>query len=496
MVTLFKDLYNSSDTPHYMPIAKALDRIKSGASKGIIERIRTSKSEEEKSKLKKKLPSILFAGKFSARNKDSCDIHSGYMITDFDDIPNEEEYERVINEVKANPHVYAIFKSPSGTGFKPVVKIPKCDKFDHERYFKAFYKKYKYDYFDKSNCDISRVCFESYDPELYIRKKALVFSPELIDDGFEVKEYFTYTPLKDEDKIIERIMEWDWKKDFVKGERNNFIFDIAGALCEFGVSENTAIGYILNNIVIGDFSEDEAKTTIKNVYRKRQFGSKIFEDYEKKTQLNKDVISKNKEDVKKKYNLTNQDYDVVKDKAQQDIFWYYELNAKGEEKVKIDALKYKFFLERNGFKKFFPNNSQIPSWVKIESNRVSETSVQKIKDFILNYLLDRKEMRAWNYCANYHNLFSDNFLLMLESIELMMLKDTKYKSYIAYRNGILEVTKKSAKLIDYIDVDGYIWERQIIQRDFKRSLEVGNDYKKFVYNISNNKPKAMESVIG
>ena len=48
----------------------------------------------------------------------------------------------------------------------------------------------------------------------------------------------------------------------------------------------------------------------------------------------------------------------------------------------------------------------------------------------------------------------------------MLLKDTKDISFIAYRNGVIEVMKHEVKLIDYIDVDGYIWENQIIQRDF------------------------------
>ena len=56
---------------------------------------------------------------------------------------------------------------------------------------------------------------------------------------------------------------------------------------------------------------------------------------------------------------------------------------------------------------------------------------------------------------------------MLESVELLLLKDTKTKSFIAFKNGILEVTKNEANLIDYIDIDGYIFESQIIQRDYK-----------------------------
>src|SRR5699024_1379425 len=100
---------------------------------------------------------------------------------------------------------------------------------------------------------------------------------------------------------------------------------------------------------------------------------------------------------------------------------------------------YKMFLEQNGYKKSYLNDSQKPTFVKIKSNIVEETSIEKIKDFVLNYLLSKKLINVWSYFAGYSTLFSEHFLLMLDSIDLMMLDDTKEKSFIAFRNGILEV---------------------------------------------------------
>lgn len=495
-VTVFRDLFKATDVPYIVPIEKIIKRIKRGSSRETIEAIRSSVSDEERDRLKKKLPAILFSGKFSQRNKEGCTEHSGFMITDFDKFPSNDEYVKMWNLLKENKHVYFMFCSPSGNGIKAVIKIPKTDKFNHERYFKKFKNEFDYDYFDKANCDISRVCFESYDPDAYVNKKAIVYNPEITDDGYEVKEYVSYTPLNDEDKIIERIMKWGWKKDFIEGERNNFIFDIAGAFCEFGISQNTAIGYIQNNVVIGDFSEREVETTIKNVYKKRSFSSRFFEDYEKKKRLEKDIKKKNKKDIQKDYELDEDQYDEVKTNVEQEDFWYFEEDKKGKKKTKIDPLKYKFFLEINGFKKFFPSDSQKPTWVKIESNKVSETSIERIKDFVLSFLLENNHLKVWGYCVNYQVLFSENFLLFLETIDLMMLKDTRKKSYIAYQNGILEVTKDGSKLVDYIDVDGYIWKSQIIKREFKSLDKFDNEYKNFIKNISNNKPNSIESVLG
>src|SRR5699024_9675314 len=109
--------------------------------------------------------------------------------------------------------------------------------------------------------------------------------------------------------------------------------------------------------------------------------------------------------------------------------------------------------------------------------------------------LSKKLINVWSYFAGYSTLFSEHFLLMLDSIDLMMLDDTKEKSFIAFRNGILEVSKDNIELIDYIDVEGYIWRSHIVNRDFAKT-GIENDYKKFIKNISHTTPLPMESTLG
>lgn len=233
------------------------------------------------------------------------------------------------------------------------------------------------------------------------------------------------------------------------------------------------------------------KTTIKSAYRKRQFGSKFFEDYQKIEKVKAD-LQKGKKEVLQKHSISEDVYDEIKEAEDHDDFW----TITDKEKVVINPMRYKIFLERNGFKKYFPSDTQKPTWLYIQSNKVVETSIEKIKDFVLDYLVKRNKVDVWNYCASYQMLFSENYLLMLESIELMMLKDNKYTSYIAFENGILEVTKNSIKLIDYIDVDGYVWQSQIIPREWKPLEDFENEYKVFINNISNNEPTSLECVIG
>ena len=490
-ISVFKDLLKSKEVPFNMTLDQVLERIRNGKSKQLIERIRNGEQ------IKNKLPCIMFSGEFSERSGNGLIQHSGLMVVDFDKYPSNEVMISHLDLLKQNKFFLSLFISPSGNGIKGVIKIPQCDKITHPKYFKEFNKEFQYEYFDEVTSNVDRVCFESYDPNIYINYDSELFNPIIVDEGFSVKEKVPLLPINDEAKIIDKIMDFNWKKGFNEGERNSFIFDLAGAFCEYGISQSTAEGYILNNITIGDFSDSEAKTTIKSAYKKRQFDCKFFEDYTKIDIIKRD-LKKGKNEVMRLHSISEDTFEDISQDTKDADFWFIEVNDKtGKEKIHIDTFKYKTTLENWGFRKYFQNDCQKPTFVKVTENKVQETSIEKIKDYVLKYLENREDGRQiWNYCASYQNLFSENYLLMLDTIEMTMLKDNRYKSYLAFKNGILEITKDSLKLNDYIDDYGYIWESQIIQRNWVESKVIDNDYKRFISNITNGEPEAMECVIG
>ena len=493
-ITVFRDLYKSTDVPYFITLETVVNRIIDGKKKSIIEKVRENIGTPEYTRLKNTLPAILFQGVFSQRKDDACTKPSGLMIHDYDKFETANQLEETLKLINSNPTTIFSFISPGGNGIKALVRIPICDKRDYKKYFSAYHKEFNYPNFDISSSNLSRVCFESYDPNAYINYKAKIYEPELTEEGYSYTEKTPIVPINQEDKIIEMIMKWNWKTDFVDGQRNQYVFNLAGAFCEYGISKDFCKGYIDNNIRFGDFTEREMNTAIDSAYRTRSFQSKYFEDYEKKSRIQSDLGS-SKQTILKRYDITEDVYEELKNEHEHEDFWYYEEDKKGT-KIKIDALKYKYFLERNGFKKHFIAGGEKPSFVFIQSNKVEETSVERIKDFVLDYLLSNNHQDVWVRCVNYQNLFSDNYLNMLESIELSMLKDTKEKSFIAFKNGILEVTAEALNLIDYIDVDGYIWRSQIIDRDFTISNKIDNQYKTFISNISNSEPLPMECTLG
>jgi hypothetical protein len=491
-ITIFKDLYKSNDVPYHVGIDTVLSRLKNSKSKDTVLAIRDSKEESERTSLKKKLPCILFGGSFNRRAIDGLIEHSGLMVLDLDHLDNVND---IKNELKEIPYVLLAFVSPSGNGLKFIVRIPKCTPKEHSQYFIEFQKKYDFLNIDSSGKDVSRVCFESYDPDYYYNPKAEVFEPKINDVGFSISERVPVIPIESEDEKINRIVNFNWSKSMQNGQRNSYVFDLAGAFCEYGVSQFSAINYCLQ-FQNKDFNSKEIETTVNSAYKSRQFGIKYFEDYKKIDSI-KSQMGKSKKEVISNFGIDEDTYAEIKKEVESSQFWTIEENAKGQQKIKVDLLAFKLFLESSGFKKHFPFGSDKPNFVKVKSNKVSETSPDKIKDFVLDYILEEKRLAdVWNYFANYSNLFSEKILNMIETIELVTLKDEKEKSFFAFENGILEVSAKSVKMLPYIDIDVFVWENQIIRRNFEISKKTENDYKKFILNISKNTPLAFECAIG
>ena len=167
--TIYKDVKETKDGK-YIAVEKALLRIKEGNSKAKVYLIQGQKSKAEKTKIKATLPSVCFSGKFSER-KDNCLLeHSGFVVLDFDHLKNLTQKKKEICE---DEYTYACWVSPSGEGLKVLVQIPK-EKENHEAYYLALIDKYPE--LDSTSKNLSRVCYESFDSEIYINKDSKVWT--------------------------------------------------------------------------------------------------------------------------------------------------------------------------------------------------------------------------------------------------------------------------------------------------------------------------------
>ena len=162
-ITVFEHI-NEVKNPYYINVEHALQRIKNGKSKVSVEKIRKEKDAAKRSKLKNNLPCICYSGKFRQRKKSEIIEHTGFVCLDFDKVENVEVKKA---ELAADKYVFSCWVSPSGNGVKALIKIP-SDIEKHEMYFDSL--KTQYPDIDPSGRDVGRVCFESYDPLIYINQ--------------------------------------------------------------------------------------------------------------------------------------------------------------------------------------------------------------------------------------------------------------------------------------------------------------------------------------
>ena len=482
-----------------------LDRIKDGATKELVKSIRKEKNKTERNELKKLLPAICFSGIFTKRNDLSISEHSGIICLDFDGYPKQKDLLQDKEALCKDKFVFSAFISPSGNGLKVLIKIP-ADKENHVNYFNSLDKHFKSQYFDKVVKNISRVCYESYDPLIYVNENSSIW------DKIEEPEYVEIVknrdiatiPITDENKIVEILVKW-WIKKYpmTEGQRNQNVFILAMAFNDYGIAESLA-GYILNQYSSKSFSLQEIKRTLDSAYaNKNNFGTKYYEDEDKINQIKTKLIrGVSKKELRYQLEETAIDGKLIESvlnriekETAQKTFW--EKSDKGT--IKIVHILFKTFLEDNGFYKFNPEGSKNYVFVKVTNNLIDHTSEKEIKDFILNYVIELDDMTIYNYFADQTRFFREDFLTLLSTIDIYFIEDSNSTSYLYYRNCAVKITKEGLEPIDYMDLGGYVWKEHIIDRKFKICENTECDYKTFIKRICANdeaRVRTMESTIG
>ena len=122
--------------------------------------------KDKASQAKLNLPACMFSGTFSKRSSKEITEHSGILCLDFDHLDNPQ---KAVDDMRYDPHIIAGFISPSGTGCKILIAIPKDTENHREAFISASaYVKTMYNLdADESGKDVSRLCFLSYDPQLH-----------------------------------------------------------------------------------------------------------------------------------------------------------------------------------------------------------------------------------------------------------------------------------------------------------------------------------------
>jgi len=503
-VTIFKNI-KETETPFHREIGLVIKRIKDGATKDLVKQIRKTKDKTERNELKKLLPAVCFSGVFNKRKDQAIQEHSGFICLDFDGYEKRKVLSEHKEKLSKDPYVYCVFVSPSGNGLKALVKVP-ADKENHVNYFNSLGIYFDSEYFDKACKNISRVCYESYDPLVHINENSSLWDTIAEPEYKEVvKHKDTPTiPITDENKIVEILTKW-WEKKYpmIEGQRNQNVFVLAMAFNDYGIAKSLS-GYILGQYVNKDFTVSEINRTIDSAYANTsKFGTKYYED-EDQVNIIKGKLRKgtSKKEIRSQLSDSGVDDQLIdsvinridKENAKQ-TFW--EKNEKGV--IKIVHYSFKKFLEDNGFYKYCPEGGKNYVFVKVTNNLIDHSNEKEIKDFVLNFLMDNDDLSIYNYFADNVRYFREEFLTILGTIDIYFVEDKKDSAYLYYQNCAVKITKELIEPIDYLDLGGYVWKDHIINRKFNICDEYVCDYSVFINNICANdkeRIKTMESTIG
>jgi hypothetical protein len=182
-------------------------------------------------------------------------------------------------------------------------------------------------------------------------------------------------------------------------------------------------------------------------------------------------------------------------------FWF--LDKRGQ--VTICRTCFKRFLESEGYCKLKKDGGYL--FVRIVNNIVAEFDAIHVKDFVQHYLyaLPAEEFENINRTqiidalikgANFY--FAYQFFEFLITRDIEFKRDTAKEGFLFYKNGYVTVTAGTVQLNDYKNMNGYIWEKQIIVREHQPTKK-RSDFEEFLHNVCRKdvqRTKALKSAIG
>ena len=271
MITIFK---NFNEVIEHKTIPEILHEIKTGKYRPGITYLRKSLAEnklEAYEKAKKSLPAFTPSGKFvGGRKMEFLEAYSNFIILDIDKL-SQTDLQNAKQKANQSEFTYASFISPSGNGLKILVKV-NTTKEDHKETFLAIQKHYETllnHEIDKSGKDITRLCFYSFDDNLYHNEAAIVFASETKQSSHtepvEVRQTDNQQPTTENSEAIYNhcIRFTEKKVQYATGSRNVFVHQLACNLNRKGISLNEALSFILTDF---GYDEKEVTQTVHSAY--------------------------------------------------------------------------------------------------------------------------------------------------------------------------------------------------------------------------------------
>jgi hypothetical protein len=312
-ISIFK---NFNDLVKNITLSEVLEQIKSEPKLKIrIETLRKQLVEGNKTaynQAKKSLLAFSPSGTFAnGRKADLLETYTQYIILDIDKL-SQETLQNIKQTVQEIPYTLTCFTSPSGAGVKIIVEVD-SESADHCNAYnqvKTFYEAQLQQTIDRSGKDVSRLCFYSYDPDIFINENHLIFE---IDKEYNGKEILFQNPIlphttaqkvlslgedlpprlqvlpSGEDlggAFLHAMLLTQKKMHFTEGNRNNFVYLFASNCNRLGITEADAQAY--SNTEFLELAPSEIRQTVTSAYKHHQ---SEFGKYQKQNNKNRNFTA-------------------------------------------------------------------------------------------------------------------------------------------------------------------------------------------------------------
>lgn len=183
--------------------------------------------------------------------------------------------------------------------------------------------------------------------------------------------------------------------------------------------------------------------------------------------------------------------------------------------IRINKVKFVELLSSFGFTRFELGDNDKYTFVRIQGNIIKTVTRDEIIDFIEMFI--RKvykfdeayiehvdaEMLINKFYDGMRSYFSsDLFARVRSDNKIIISNDKKDRTLLYYQNGFVEVTATGWELKSYEELDGSVWEHQMLTRKFKKiDLDAGTDiidkygyFADFCYKLSNENEARFKSL--
>lgn len=269
-ISMFKSVIGKTDikAPATVNALSVLLGIKNGRWKDKIDQIRARKTKSDQDALKRRLPAVLWGGIFSERRIDAFQQSSNLVGLDFDP-KTKEEAESIKKLLRTKKYIFAYFQSPRGLGVKAVALAEFSSYDEYKSVFCAIDNDLgQLEAFDLVNSDISRACFVSYDPDIYINENVVPFNGYI--DNWE--EYLQMRRIASPEKTFEYLQRWLEKRGdkYEIHHRNEYLYKLGSAMCRYGIEQDTTTGFFLQKYT--DLPVEEIYQVVRSAYKRNEFG--------------------------------------------------------------------------------------------------------------------------------------------------------------------------------------------------------------------------------